>query len=63
MLKSKVSKIVSIIAGIILVLVLGVIITYNVMLSPVSKDSTAITFEIPYKTTSNEVLNSLKNQD
>lgn len=62
MLKSKVSKIVSIIAGLIFILVLGAIITYNIMLSPVSKDITTITFEIPYKTTSNEVLNSLKNQ-
>ena len=60
MSKQKIIKIVSIIGGIIVIFILGALITYNVMLSPVSKDTTSITFEIPYKTTSNEVLESLK---
>lgn len=60
--KSKIVKIISLIVGLIIAVFLGLIITYNIMLSPTSKDTSPITFEIPYKTTSNEVLNSLKEQ-
>lgn len=60
--KQKIIKIISAIACLLVVALLSIIITYNVMLGPVSKDSSNITFEIPYKTTSNEVLASLKEQ-
>lgn len=63
MSKKKIIKIISVIVGVIAVFIIGILITYNVMLSPVSKDTTSITFEIPYKTTSNEVLESLKNSN
>ena len=60
--KQKIIKIISAIACLLIVILLSIIITYNVLLGPVSKDSSNITFEIPYKTTSNEVLASLKEQ-
>ena len=63
MSKKKIIKIISVIVGVITVFIIGTLITYNVMLSPVSKDTTSITFEIPYKTTSIEVLESLKNSN
>ena len=63
MSKKKIIKIISVIVGVIAVFIIGTLITYNVMLSPVSKDATSITFEIPYKTTSIEVLESLKNSN
>ena len=63
MSKKKIIKIISVIVGVIAVFIIGTLITYNVMLSPVSKDTTSITFEIPYKTTSIEVLESLKNSN
>lgn len=63
MSKKKIIKIISVIVGVIAVFIIGTLITYNVMLSPVSKDTTSITFEIPYKTTSIEVLESLKDSN
>ena len=63
MSKKKIIKIINVIVGVIAVFIIGTLITYNVMLSPVSKDTTSITFEIPYKTTSNEVLESLKDSN
>ena len=62
MSKKKIIKILGIIGGLVGAFILGVLITYKVMLGPISKDTTKITFEIPYKTTSNEVLLSLKAQ-
>ena len=62
MSKTKIIKILGIIGGLVGAFILGVLITYKVMLGPISKDTTKITFEIPYKTTSNEVLLSLKDQ-
>ena len=46
MSKKKIIKIISVIVGVIAVFIIGTLITYNVMLSPVSKDTTSITFEI-----------------
>ena len=61
-MSKKKLKIITII--IILILIIGLPLSiYASLLRPVNKkDSTQITFDIPYKTTSNEVLNSLEAQ-
>lgn len=60
MLKNKWQKIGFIILVIVISIVLGLFITYNVLLGKVSNDNTVIDFNISYNTSSREVLENLK---
>ncbi len=60
MLKNKCQKIGFIILAIVISIVLGLLITYNVLLGKVSNDNTVIDFNISYNTSSREVLENLK---
>lgn len=60
---NKVQKIILSIFIILICIVIGIFIFYKVMISKVSNDSSTITFNIEYGTTSNEVIKSLKDSD